>query len=229
MHPERAGVVTDVHGHDLADRAVMDARNDLLFRRVVAVAQTGNHRQAPTFGLVDAGQHAAHAGGIDRHRLLGEDVFAGLDGRFQMGRTKVRRRSQNGHINVRGQYLLVGVEAGEAMVRADGHAVGRHLELLTQIGQAGFEPVGEDVAQGGELHVLVGIQRLHGRAGAAAAAADQTHTQFVRTGGMRRAGYRKVAGQARADQRRRGCLEKSAARRQAVGCGRRAVKTCQTP
>ena len=44
-------------------------------------------------------QHGANAGRIDGHRLLAEDVLAGLDRRLEMHRAEMRRRGKNDNID----------------------------------------------------------------------------------------------------------------------------------
>src|SRR5262249_39271623 len=87
-----------------------------------------------------------------------------------------------------------GAEANEFGLRLDVH-LGGDGRLLENGGEALFEPVLEGVAQGDELYVLVGGERVLGCAGAAAAAADQADPEplaarrgYAGGGGQRRGG-----------------------------------------
>ncbi len=58
------------------------------------------------------------AGRVDGHRLLGEDVLAGLDGRAQVDRPEMRRGAEQDHVDPAAQELAVGVEPDEAATGA---------------------------------------------------------------------------------------------------------------
>ena len=112
----------------------------------------------------------AQAGAVDGHRLLDERVDALLDRVGQVDRPEVRGRGQEHHVDLV-DHLLVGVEARVLAVPGDVDpgAYGEALEL----GQAVLEPILEGVGHGDQPRAAVGRERLLGRAGAAAAAADQ--------------------------------------------------------
>ena len=94
-----AAVVVGLQRDDLADRAVVDPLHRLAEAVVVAQAQAGDDRQVLL--LRPASQVAstrADAGRIDGHRLLGEDVLAGLDRGLEVQRPEVRRRAEQHHV-----------------------------------------------------------------------------------------------------------------------------------
>ena len=74
--------------------------------------------------LFGRGQHAAHAGRVDGHRLFHEDVFAGLDGRLEMDRAKTGRRGQDHQVGTGVDRLLIGVEADELPLLGDVDPIG---------------------------------------------------------------------------------------------------------
>ena len=82
--------------------------------------------------------HAAHARGIDGHRLLAEDVLAGVDGGLQVQRAEVGRRAEQHDFRVAVHHPLVAVEAGERGVVGDAELlVELRLQPLAALGQAG--------------------------------------------------------------------------------------------
>ena len=91
-------------------------------------------------------------------------------------------------------HLLVGVEADEAVVRLARRPCSAISSSPGAACQAVVEPVVEDVAHGDELDVLVGVQGLLGRPGAAAAAADQADLERVAAGGVNVRGRRTGGG-----------------------------------
>jgi hypothetical protein len=128
--------------------------------------------------------------------------FAGVDRRFEMHRPEAGRGAEHHDIDIGGEQLLVGVEAGEVMVGLDadarldgGHQVlGFHLlglavafhgdagvagdELgVAQAGERLFEVVFEDIRHAGELDVLVAGEQVHDGLRAASAAAHQAGLQ----------------------------------------------------
>ena len=91
---------------DVADRAVVQTLDRFAKSGVVAKAETGDDRKFFAFCFGTRFQHGSHAGSIDRDGLFGKDVFARLDGRFQMDRSKVRRSRQQDDVDVGGQDCL---------------------------------------------------------------------------------------------------------------------------
>ena len=74
--------------------AVVNALDRFLEPVVVAQAEARDDRQVFRLRLFADFQHAAHAGGIDGDRLLGEDVLARGDRGLQMQRAELRRRAE---------------------------------------------------------------------------------------------------------------------------------------
>ena len=79
--------------------------------------------------------------------------------------------------------MLVGVEADELVLFLDVDLAGDVI-LFLEGQQAAFQAVGEGVAHGDELDVLVRLEGLRGGAGAAAAAADQADLEDIAAGGV---------------------------------------------
>jgi len=79
----------------------------------------------------------------------------------------------------------------------DGHLVGlRFLETLA----AGLELVLEDICHGHELDVLAGVHRVHGRPGAAPAAADQADLERIAARSVGASGQGQSGDRRRPDQ-----------------------------
>ncbi len=136
-------------------------------------------------GMLIGGQHAADARPVDAQRLLGEDVFARLDGRLEMNRAEAGRRRQDDQVDVRRQELFVRVEAGELMVGLDGDPLRLRAEFVLEVMQAALQLVLEGVGHRHELHVPLRRQGLMGRSGTASAAADQTDANHIAAAGIR--------------------------------------------
>ena len=113
----------------------------------------------------------AQARAVDGHRLLDEGVDALLDGVGQVDRPEVRRRGQEDDVDLVDD-VLVGVEAGVLAVlgHVDPGADARALEARRGCPRAG---PGRRRPWRRAWRAAVGRERLLGRAGAAAAAADQ--------------------------------------------------------
>jgi hypothetical protein len=176
-----------VDGHDLADVALVDVLHPLLLQPLVAVAEAGDDRQALLPGLLARLDHAAHAGGVGRHRLLAEDVLAGGDGVLQLHRAEAGRRREQDDVDAGVDDLLVGVQAEELVVRLDGDLLGQ-LGVVLKALERRLKAVAVHVAHGGELAVAVGTEGLGGGPGAAAAAADEADLEGVGPGGVDEAG-----------------------------------------
>ena len=93
----------------------------------------------------------------------------------------MRGRGQEDQIDLV-DHVLVGVEAGVLAILGDVDA-GADARAL-EGGQALLEPILEGVGHGDELGAAVGGEGLLGRAGAAAAAADQADLDRAAAGGM---------------------------------------------
>ena len=96
----------------------------------------------------------------------------------------MRRRGQDDHIHLV-DHVLVGVEPRVLSILGHVHPRGRFRRPPALEGrQALVETIRKGIGHGDEPGVLVGIERLFGRACAAAAAADQTDPQGVAPRGM---------------------------------------------
>ena len=118
LDPQRAHVPVALPGHELADVAAVHALHDLEVVGLVAALGAGDDREALPRGELRRGDHRADAERVDRHRLLREDVLAGLDRGLEVRGAEEGRGGEDHHVDVRGQHLLVGVEAGEAGLAA---------------------------------------------------------------------------------------------------------------
>src|SRR5439155_27257610 len=104
-----------------------------------------------------------NSGCVGCHWLLAENMFIGFDGGFEMNWTKSGWRRQNDAIDAAFEHFLVSVQSDKATVVLDFHALadfGIGLESIA----ARFQPICERVAHRGDDDVLVGGQRLFGRA-----------------------------------------------------------------
>src|SRR5262249_52493351 len=161
-----------------------NALDDLAVWSGVAHLQPGDEREAFLLRFLGGGENRADAGAVHGAGLLGEDVLALLDGVLHVDGAEARRRGEEHDVHTAVDDLLVGVEADETFLRLDVDLAGDFL-LAAQGGEALLDAVGEGVAHGDELDVLVGVERLGGGAGAPAAAADQGDLEsFVRAGGV---------------------------------------------
>ena len=113
-------------------------------------------------------------------------------------RAELRRRAEQHHVDAAVDQLLVGVEADEPVLGRRRRPSTPTFSSCLQVARLLLEPVLEGVGHGDELDVRVGGERLGGRAGAAAAAADQADPQHVAAGRVDgRAAPASVAGDGR--------------------------------
>src|SRR5262249_34881908 len=115
---------------------------------------------------------------------------------------------QQDHVDAAVDHLLVSIEADELAVVLDVDLAG-DLLLTTKCAETLLDAIGKGVAHGDELDVLVGVERLGGGTGAAAAAANEADFQHVAAGGMRVLRDRQLRG----GDGGSGCLEKITTRR----------------
>ena len=120
---------------DLAERAVVNPLHGFPEAIGVAQAKARDDRQVLLARLLACRQNRAHPGGIDRDRLLGENVLAGVDRGPKVLGAKVRRLGQQYDVDAGVDQLLVGVEADEAALFRDIH-FGGALGLFEQRGEA---------------------------------------------------------------------------------------------
>ncbi len=132
LGPDGPAIIVGLEGVDLAGRPVVDAVDEVAEAVVAAQAEPGDEREVFLLGLGGGGQHAADAGGVDGHRLLGEDVQPGLDGRFDVHGAVMRRRGQEHHVHAAGHELLIGVEADESPLGRDGRLSWRSARLFAE-------------------------------------------------------------------------------------------------
>ena len=92
----------------------MNPFDDFLIAAMEAQTKTRNHGQILFLGFDTGGQHRMDARGVNRHRLLGENVLAGINGRLQVDRAEVRRRAQQHDIHATGEQFLVSLETDKA-------------------------------------------------------------------------------------------------------------------
>ena len=126
--------------------------------------------------LLERLETAADTGAVDGHRLLREDVLAGGHRRLDVSGAERRRRREDDVVDVGRQQLLVGVQADEAPVVGHGELVAEAAgENRPRLVEAILEGIGHrDDADAGR-----GVHHVAGRAGAAAAAADQADADLV--------------------------------------------------
>ena len=183
---------------DRTDRAVLEPSDGFSHEIVIAPAEAGDDRQVLLPGERAGVDDGADAGAVGGDGLFDEAMLAGLDGGLEVQRAEAGRGGEQDDVNALDD-LLVGVEPGKAVVVGDVEA---RAPLAAQVGAAGFEVVGEHVAEGDEPHVLAGVHRVDRRARAPAAAAHEADFDRVGTGRVR-AGARDAGRQGRAQQRRR--------------------------
>jgi hypothetical protein len=90
-------------------------------------AKTRNDRKILSLRFGGSGEDRADARRVHRHRLLAKDMLAGFDRRFEMHRTKARRRREQHNINTAIDYLLIGVEPHELVFGRNFDFVAVHL------------------------------------------------------------------------------------------------------
>ena len=204
------GVVCRLHGHDLADRSIVDAADYFAFGRVVAVTETGDDRQIAAFCFLAGGKDRPAARSVDRHGFLDEGVFVGVNRCPQMHGPEVRRRRQQHHIDAAIDDLLIGIKTDEL-------PLGHHADLVpdggaaAQLRQAAGERFWEGVPHGPQLGTGIGQQGIFGGAGTPAAAADEADFECFVADGM----HERSIGQGEGAGGGRGRFEKLAA---VTGC-----------
>ena len=174
-----SGLAVGPQHDDVADLAVLDPVEQFLPRLAVAAHQADADLEVLLLRLFAQGQHPAGRRAVDRDRLLHEGVDALLDRVAEVDPAEGRRRGEDDDVaRLEAVHrLLVAVEADELVVAADFDLV---AVFLLELFIASVEPVLEDVGHGDELDGACLVESaLLGRAGAAAAAADQGHADRV--------------------------------------------------
>ena len=103
--------------------------------------------------------------------------FLGVDGGLEVQRPVAGRRGEHDDVDVRGDDLLVGVEADEAMLGIHLNTAG-DLFVALQFGERRGEVVVKDIAHRDEVHVLGAGDHIDDGLGAAATAANDARFQF---------------------------------------------------
>ena len=113
------------------------------------------------FRFLGGGEDSADAGSIDGDRLFHENVFALLDGFFEVHRAEAGRRGEDDDVGQRDR-LFVGVEADELVFFRHVDAVGLialgHFFLSVLI--RAVEAIAKDVGHGDEFDRPFGAQGL---------------------------------------------------------------------
>ena len=157
--------------------------------------QADAHGQVLLLRLLGGGQHAAHARRVGGHRLFHEDVLAGLDGGLEMNRPETGRRGQDHQVGPGGRSPFDRRRSRRTCDPRARRCVPCRSLLLLQRLEAAFQPVRKASAMAISLTLPLVRQGLVGRAGAAAAAADQRDLDLIVAGRVRAAGDRQAAGQ----------------------------------
>ncbi len=178
-----------LHGHDVADRAVVDSFDGLSIAGMIAALQPGHDAQLLLLGQGASGCDLANADRIEGMRLFHEGVLAGLDGRPEVDGMIFGRTGDEHHVHAL-DHVTVRVQAGKAVSIVNLDLL-RFL-LLEHLPPA-LHPIGEDVGQGHQPHAAVDVHGVDGRAGATAAAANHADADHVAAGGMCAAGQRQSA------------------------------------
>ena len=160
-----------------ADGALFDLIERLLDHVVVTPAEPGHERQVLRLCELLRGHHFAHARGIRRAGLLAEDVLVRVHRGRQVLWPETWRRRQHDHVHAAIDHFLVRIQPEVRVV--DLHP---RPELLAarQPFRRAFDDGLLDVGDGRQLVVGVRRQRLGGRSGAPASAADDANLDGVR-------------------------------------------------
>jgi hypothetical protein len=161
----------------------------------VAALRAGDDRDAGLLRFFHEREALADARGIDRHRLLAEDVLLRLHRGFEVQRAEARRGGEDHEIDAGGLHLLVRVEAVEHGFRRglDASAV---LLVLLPVVEAVLRLPFEHVAERDDLDGLVRVEDVANRAVAAPAAPDHADLDGVPARGVD-AGRERGGGHAR--------------------------------
>ena len=155
--------------------------------RIGSPAKARGQAEVLLLSLFGGGHRDLDAGRVDAVRFLAEDVFAGIDGRFEHHGMEVRGGGDQHHIDSALDQLLVGVETDETMIVVDRHLIGLHfLQPLAAV----LKAIGEDVGHRRQPNVLAGVHGVVGRPAAPSATADQADLDGVASGRVSAAGQR---------------------------------------
>src|ERR1044071_2979501 len=184
FYPGRRAVPINPHGHDVADRSIVQSLDGLKIIRLVPPLQAHADLQILLLRFLGGGKHPADTGRICGHGFFHEDVLALFDCFLEMDRAKPGRSRENHHVG-QPDRLFVGVKPDEFLVVRDRDRLG---VLLFQVLQALVELVWEGIRHGDQLHPgSTRDERLIRRPGPAPPAADQRDLQLVAPGRVRAA------------------------------------------
>ena len=203
--PRLAAVPRAAGGADFADGAVVDLLDRLDVPLLVAALGAGDDGDVLLLGLVHQPVALAGAGRVDAHRLLAEDVLAGLHRRIQVVRAEPRRGGEDDQVHVGGEQLLVGVQPDERAVRGQLHLLDEPAVVLALlVGERLHRvlgPVLECVRDGDDLELrrlavdlLLGVEDVLDGPHAATAAADEADLDGVAPAGREQPGRRRHRG-----------------------------------
>ncbi len=164
-----------LNGDDIADGAVVHALHRFDVAGMVTALQARDEAQPLLLRELDGSLQPLDADRIDGVRLLDKDVLAGLDGGLGIEGMEFGGVRDDHHVGDR-DHMLVGFEAGEAMVVGNFHLV-RILQL--QRGPLLLNPVEQDVAHRYDVHVFTGIHGIHRGGFSASSTADDADLDDV--------------------------------------------------
>ena len=162
----------------IADDSVLQLLNRLLIGPLVSTLQTDLHQQILRAGLFAILQHLANPRRVDRNGLLHEHVLTGLNGGFEMQRTKTGWRCQDDQIGIRVHDRFIGVQTNVGCVFVDSHFFAMFgLRLLQRRRHA----IGKHVPHGNQFHIAAGrVHRLNRSPRTASSTTDQSNLHRVR-------------------------------------------------
>ena len=183
---------------DLPERPVVDLAVDRPLRHGVPPAETGHELGALLLRLLRRRDHAAKTGHVGRHRLLAEDVLAGVHRLLEMIGAESGGRREDDDVDAAVEDVVDRVEADELPAGIDHDPV---LVLLLESVEAPAKPIGVHVAHRPEEDAGIGADRLARRPGAAAAAPDQPDLESLTRGRRAPDGHREPRHRAGPDDR----------------------------
>ena len=132
------------------------------------------------FGFLDGFHHRMHAGRVGGHRFLGEDVFTGINGGFDVLGAEAWRGGEQHDVHAAIDNFLIGINPHEhAFLYTVADFAGMiFLDAL----EAGLSFILKGFADGVEFDVGIRRERLVDGAGTAAAAADPADLQLGAVG-----------------------------------------------
>jgi len=157
---------------------------------LVAPLRADADGQTLVLGCLVGGQDLADAGAVHADWLLGKNVLAGSDRRFDMNRPETGGRGQDHIVDFwTANHLLVGIQPHKAARLRQINRIAAVFDLLLlgafrQEFTGVLDWFGEGVAQGDDLYARSSGQHVFGRPAAAVATADQPHFDPIAAGRM---------------------------------------------